>query len=91
MVAAQNVDGQDVRLYVEFPDGSTYLMDPKTCLKVGQPVSAHSRITPLKLPETQDVGEVVDRGSKPHRGIFDRRTARRFFRAYREVYLARGN
>jgi hypothetical protein len=91
MVSAQNRDVQDVRLYVEFPDGGTHLIDPKSCSVESQPVSADSRITPLKLPETQDVGEVVDRGPEPHRRMIDRRTVRRFLRAYREVYLRRGN
>ncbi len=77
----------DLRLRVEFSDGSTYLVAPGECEGRGLPRKALRPYEPLRLAEPRDVGEVVYRGPAERQSHLVRRTLRRYLQAYSSVYL----
>ncbi len=82
--------GDGVKLRLEVPDGRCFLAEPGQCRPPGKPLSALEAFPPLRLPGPTDMGEVVYTGPDAPPGGLDRRTVRRFAKAYVLAYLGFG-
>jgi hypothetical protein len=79
---------QDIMLRVEFPDGSTYLLDPLKRQNNGNAEKIPFNV--IQPPSENDIGEVVYRGPDTKNSLFNWRTRKkikRFLNAYKQVYI----
>lgn len=79
---------QDIMLRVEFPDGSTYLLDPLKKQNNGNAEKIPFNV--IQPPSENDIGEVIYRGPDTKNSLFNWRTRKkikRFLNAYKQVYI----
>ena len=81
------MSSQDVRARIEFPDGATYLVSPEDGYAKVQVRETLRPIQRLRQTGAMDVGEIVYREHDSNPVSFNRRTVRRYIRAYNDVYL----
>ena len=79
-----------MKLRLELPDGRCFLADPGAFRPPGRPIAELEAFPPLRLPGPTDLGEVVYTGPDASSSRLDRRTVRRFAKAYAQAYLGFG-